>query len=87
MMSDLLNYFKAQAERESAYNQYNYAGQKLANARIKERYTEIRSQYDPIESIIKERFPLINDNDKDKIRQTILEITKYVVLGQTTRSE
>lgn len=51
-MSDLQNYFKARAEKESAYNLYSYASANLNLSQIKERLAEIKSQHEPLAGLL-----------------------------------
>jgi hypothetical protein len=44
----------AQAEKDAAYQQYNYASQRLENKTIMCRFAEIQSQYEPLATIIGE---------------------------------
>jgi len=41
----------AQAEKREAYQRYNYAGQALELATIRERFAEIYSQFEPVNKI------------------------------------
>ena len=52
-MSDFSEYMKAKAERQTADANYNYASAKLKNAQIKERLAEIKSQCEPLDSLMK----------------------------------
>ena len=54
-MSDFQNYMLAQAEAKAAYQQYNYAGSALNNARIMERLAQIKSQHEPLASLLDTR--------------------------------
>jgi len=72
-MSDVAHYMKAQADKETAYQLYNYAGQRLENAQIKERLAEIKSQHDPIASLLEE--PM---SERDRL----YAIAFYVVVGR-----
>ena len=51
-MSDFQNFMHAQAEKDAAYQQYNYAGQRLENKTIMCRFAEIQSQHQPLATII-----------------------------------
>lgn len=44
-------YSQARAEKNAAYERYNYAGAALELATIKERFAELYSQWDPINKI------------------------------------
>lgn len=72
-MSDFLNYTMAKVEADAAYQLYNYAGQKLDNARIKERLSEIKSQSEPMESLL---------NQALSERDRLYNIAFYVVVGR-----
>lgn len=47
-----LEYEKAQAERETAYQRYAYAAVALENARVHERLAEIKSQAEPLNGLL-----------------------------------
>jgi hypothetical protein len=51
-MDDLGHYFLAQARKDAAYQQYSYAGVRLTNAQIMERLAEIKSQHEPLASLL-----------------------------------
>ena len=67
------NYLLQQARREAAYQLYNYAGAHLEHARIMERLAEIRSQHEPMASLLTED---ILDRDK------LYAIATYVATGR-----
>ena len=71
-MSDLLDFQRCKAEVESAKNLYNYAAIKLEIERIKCRLSEIKSQSEPLDSLLKE--PLT--------RNQLYSIAFYVVVGR-----
>ena len=52
-MSDIQNYFMAGEKTKAAYNQYSYAGEHLTNCQIMERLAEIKSQSEPLDSLLK----------------------------------
>jgi len=68
----------ARTERESAYNLYNYAGQKLELASIKERLAEIESQHEPIATLLTEKL-----SERDRL----CAIAFYVVIGRFPEKE
>jgi hypothetical protein len=72
-MSDLQAYFCAQERRRSAYNLFNYACTLLDLERIRERLAEIKSQHEPIASLIDERM---------SERERLCAIAHYVVIGR-----
>lgn len=72
-MDDFGNYMKAQAEKQAAYERYNYAGVALENAQIKERLAEIKSQHQPIADLIEQTL-----SERDRIYAAAF----YVVTGQ-----
>lgn len=79
-MSDLSNYFRAQAETEAARQLRNYASAKLELCQIKERLAEIYSQHEPIASLCG---PLEGDFPPEKAMRTRLQgIANYVVIGR-----
>lgn len=51
-MSDLIQYFRAQAERRAAVAQYDSASRQLTLAKIYERLAEIKSQHEPLSGLI-----------------------------------
>jgi len=84
-MSDLLNYFKAQAEKESASNLYNYAGTKLELLQIKERLAEIKSQGEPLNSMLGDKVHCIDDAQEQ--RKLLYAAAYYVVVGRKPDKE
>jgi hypothetical protein len=52
MSNDFSGYMLAQAERKAAYERYNHAASALELASIKERLAEIKSQHEPLASLI-----------------------------------
>lgn len=72
-MSDLQNYFLQQSYRDAAYQKYNYAGAVLKNAQIDERLAEIKSQGEPLDSLITE--PM---SERDRLYAAAF----YVVVGR-----
>ena len=72
-MSELDQLFRAQKESEAACNLYNYAGQKLQLAKIKERLAFLRSQHEPLASFIQ---------DKGITRDEALSIAEYVLFDK-----
>lgn len=72
-MSDLNDYFHMQARKDEAYQLYNYAGMKLENAKIKCRLAEIKSQTEPLDSLL---------NKKLTERERLYAAAFYVVIGR-----
>ena len=72
-MSELDQLFRAQKESEAACNLYNYAGQKLQLAKIKERLAFLRSQHEPLATFLK---------DKNMTREEALQIAEHVVFNK-----
>ncbi|MEA3427896.1 MAG: hypothetical protein U9Q84_01475 [Thermodesulfobacteriota bacterium] len=72
-MTNFTHYMEAQANKEAAGHLYNYASQKLENAQIKERLAEIKSQHEPIASLLEE--PMSE-------RGRLYAIAFYVVVGR-----
>jgi hypothetical protein len=66
-------YLLAQQETKTAYELYNYASAALENAKIKERLAEIKSQHEPLASLIDK--PL---SERDRL----LHAAFYVVVGR-----
>ena len=73
----------AKAEKDGAYQQYCYAGQKLENCKIRERLAEVRSQPKITDEWL-DRL-VVSDNIKDLIRTEIKYFCRYVVTGRTDR--
>jgi hypothetical protein len=70
---DFLKYMHAQAEKDAAYQQYNYAGQLLENRQIKCRFAEIQSQHEPLAGII---------GETTVTREQLIAVCHYVVIGR-----
>ena len=51
-MNEFQSYMLQQAKKEAAFQQLNYASVKLENAQIHERLAEIRSQHEPLNSLV-----------------------------------
>jgi len=77
-MEALERLFMAQKEKEAAYNLYNYAGERLELAKIKERLAYLRSQHEPLHGFIK---------DKGISRDDAVKIAEHVVLGKLLNQE
>ncbi len=73
MTDDFNSYLRAQSEKQTAYEHYNYASVALDNARIKERLAEIKSQHEPLASLLNE--PL---SERDRLCAAAF----YVVVGR-----
>jgi hypothetical protein len=72
-MSDFLKYMHAQAEKDAAYQQYNYASQRLENKSIMCRFAEIQSQHEPLASII---------GDSTTSREQLIAACHFVITGR-----
>jgi hypothetical protein len=72
-MDDFGNYMLAQAEKKTAYERYNYAGEALENARIKERLAEIKSQREPLARLMTQMM---------SERERMYAAAFYVVVGR-----
>ena len=64
----------AKDRRESAQNLYNYAAQKLENEKMRERLAELKSQHEPLASLMQNT--LIRD------RELLIAAAHYVVNGR-----
>jgi len=72
-MSDFQGYMCAQAEEREAYQQYNYASQRLDNKRIMARFAEIQSQHQPLATII---------GDSMVTREQLVAACHFVITGR-----
>jgi len=72
-MSDFLKYMHAQAEKDAAYQQYNYASQRLENKAILCRFAEIQSQHEPLASII---------GESTATREQLIAACHFVITGR-----
>ena len=72
-MSDLQRLFEATAKKEAAKNLYNYAGANLELMTIRHRFAEIRSQHEPLASII---------GDTGTTREQLIQAVRYVMRGR-----
>lgn len=63
----------AKAEKERAYERYNYASSALDNAKIRERLAEIKSQHEPLASLLSEQ-----RSERDRLYAAAF----YVVVGR-----
>jgi hypothetical protein len=71
--SAFLHYMKAQSDRQTAYERYNYAGAALENAQIKERLAEIESQTEPLDWLLRQSM---------SERERLCAAAFYVVVGR-----
>ncbi len=72
-VDSLASYFLARSERERAYERYNYALSSLDNAKIIERLAEIKSQHEPLASLLIESL-----SERDRLYAAAF----YVVVGR-----
>lgn len=72
-VADQLAFQHAQAERREAVERHNYAGVALTLAQIRERLAEVRSQYEPVNTLLSQ-----HSTEKDKA----LAVARYVVTGR-----
>ena len=72
-MPEFLNYMHAQAEKDAAYQQYNYSSQKLENKSIMCRFAEIKSQHEPLATII---------GDSCISREQLIAACYFVITGR-----
>lgn len=77
-MSDFQEYMLQQAKREAAYANYNYAGQALENARVRERLAEIKSQSQPLTNLLIQQMTE---------RERLYAAAYYVVMGRLPEKE
>ena len=71
-------YQVAQAEKKAAYERYNYASVALELAKIHERFTELYSQFDPVEKI-----KSMNGDERDRLCASAY----YVIYGRLPKEE
>ena len=72
-MSDFISYLHRKTEKELAYQRYNYAGCALELAGIKERLAEIKSQHDPLATLLTKAM-----SERDRLYAAAF----YVVVGR-----
>jgi len=72
-MSDFGDYMWAQSRRQTAYERYNYASVALRLAQIKERLAEIKSQVEPLDTLLGEAL-----SERDRLYAA----AHYVVVGR-----
>ena len=72
-MSDFQKFMHAQAEKDAAYQQYNYSGQLLENKTIMCRFAEIQSQHQPLATIIGESMAT---------REQLIAACHFVITGR-----
>ncbi len=75
-MSDLSNYFRAQAETKAARAVHNYAGVNLRLKQIEERLAEIKSQHEPLHELL--NLPGADMSGRDRLYAAAF----YVVIGR-----
>ncbi len=72
-MSAFFEYLKATSERQCAFERFNYASSALDMARIRERLAEIKSQHEPLASLLNAPIP-----ERDRLCAAAF----YVVVGR-----
>jgi hypothetical protein len=77
-MSDFLHYMAAQEKARTAFAEYNSASRGLENARIHERLAEIKSQHEPLASLLDEKL---------SERERLYASAFYVVFGRMPTKE
>ena len=72
-VSDFGRFMQAQAEKDAAYQQYNYASQRLENKTIMCRFAEIQSQHEPLATII---------GESTATREQLVAACHFVITGR-----
>ncbi len=72
MTNSFSEYMLAQSRKETACERYNYASSELENAKIKERLAALKSQAEPMASLLQIA------SDQDRLYATAF----YVVVGR-----
>jgi len=72
MRTKLVEYLKAEEETKRCYAEYNAASVRLELAKVRERLSEIESQYQPLASNV----------ESDEERQRHINTAFYVVVGR-----
>ncbi len=72
-MSAFFEYLKATSERHCAFERFNYASSALDMARIRERLAEIKSQHQPLASLLDAQI-----SERDRLYAAAF----YVVVGR-----
>ena len=75
-MSVFQDYMRAEAEKDAAFQHYNYASQLLENRQIKCRFAELQSQSEPAKSII---------GESGATREQLIAAARFVVLGRKAK--
>lgn len=82
-MSDLLHYFKAQAETQAAKNLASYAHAKVELCQIYERLAELKSQHEPLASMANK---IVAENPKgasyEVVRAALYSAAFFAVIGR-----
>lgn len=76
--SNFSDYMLKQSRKETAFEKYNYASTNLKNAQIHERLAEIRSQHEPLASLLDKPF-----SERDRLYAAAF----YVVVGRLPSSQ
>lgn len=84
MSDDFSSYANRRNITEAAVQAHNYAGQKLENARIHERLAELKSQHDPLASLIATlpNAPYPHSPEYTELREAIYAAAFFVVIGR-----
>ncbi len=75
------DYQFAKLGTKAAYSEYNYASESLQNAKIYERLAEIKSQHEPLNSLIGE-YAAIGTPAYKEAREKLYAVAFYVVIGR-----
>lgn len=68
-----MKYQLRKVEKDAAYQQYNYAAQKLENAKILERLAELESQHEPLHTL---------SEGNEFLRKKLYAAAFYVAIGR-----
>jgi hypothetical protein len=74
---EFLDYMRVLTKEKAAYNEYNYAAANLENKQIKKRLAEIKSQHEPLSSLIDVKL-----SERDRLYAAAF----YVVIGRMPES-
>lgn len=80
-MDNFGNYMRARAERQAAFERYTASASALENAQIHERLAEIKSQHEPLSTLLSQLSQPLNERDM------LYAAAYYVVVGRMPTCE
>jgi hypothetical protein len=82
----LMAYMIAQEHRQRMYAEYNAAARGLEMASVKERSAEVRSQSEPLHTLLRKLgFDRVLDESRVEMRELLCGLAEYVAYGRSLK--